>query len=54
MKKQHYEKPQCETVRLAFENTVLSGSFGDPGKPGGDLNPLDPIDFGAPMFDGLI
>ena len=55
MKKHYYETPKCEIVRLTLENTVLfSSGFGEEGEAGDAMDFLDPIGFGAPIFDGLL
>lgn len=55
MKKHYYETPKCEIMHLTLENTVLTGSvWGEEGEAGSFLEELDPVIFGAPIFDGLL
>ncbi|MBO6169314.1 MAG: hypothetical protein J6O51_05005 [Bacteroidales bacterium] len=45
MAKSYYQTPDL-TIRLVrFSSAILSGSFGDPGKAGKELDELDELSF---------
>ena len=49
--KTSYEAPFCEAVSLYAEKAVLQASgFGNPGEPGTELIPDDPLPFMAPIL----
>lgn len=51
LRKASYEAPLCEAVSMYAEKAVLQASgFGNPGDPGSELIPDDPLPFMAPIL----
>jgi len=49
--KASYEAPLCQAVSLYAEKAVLQASgFGNPGEPGTELIPDNPLSFMAPVY----